>query len=46
MEEFRNALVANNCFDLGWKGEKFTWSNKYENEIFMKRLDRIVANLL
>lgn len=32
--------------DLGWKGEKFTWSNRHEDETFTKeRLCRGVAYL-
>lgn len=34
MQEFREALVSSNTFDLGHIGEFFTWSNKYEDETF------------
>ncbi|XP_042952211.1 uncharacterized protein LOC122289292 [Carya illinoinensis] len=45
MREFWHALDENCLFDLGWKGCKFTWSNKHEDQTFTKeRLDRAVAN--
>ncbi|KAF5472655.1 hypothetical protein F2P56_009354 [Juglans regia] len=45
MERFRSALEKGNLFDLGWRGNKFTWSNEHEDDTFTKeRLDRTVAN--
>ena len=45
MDEFRHCLEGNNLYDLGWRGMKFTWSNKHADESFTKeRLDRAVAN--
>lgn len=45
MLDFIKALISSNLFDLGHKGDFFTWSNKHENETFMKeQLDRAVAN--
>ncbi|XP_042965938.1 uncharacterized protein LOC122299618 [Carya illinoinensis] len=46
MRRFREALEEGGLFDLGWKGDKYTWSNKHEDDTFTKeRLDRAVANL-
>ncbi|KAF5449972.1 hypothetical protein F2P56_030362 [Juglans regia] len=46
MVDFRKALDDNRLFDLGWKGNKYTWSNKHMDSTFTKeRLDRAVANL-
>ncbi|XP_042974677.1 uncharacterized protein LOC122306311 [Carya illinoinensis] len=45
MEVFREALVKNELFDLGWVGDKYTWSNKHEDNSFTnERLDRMVVN--
>ncbi|KAF5450043.1 hypothetical protein F2P56_030424, partial [Juglans regia] len=45
MKNFRNALEEGGLSDLGWKGDKFTWSNRHGDESFTKeRLDRVVAN--
>ncbi|XP_042952171.1 uncharacterized protein LOC122289257 [Carya illinoinensis] len=45
MVRFREVLEEGGLFDLGWRGDKFTWSNKHEDETFTKeRLDRAVAN--
>lgn len=42
---FREALTNGNLYDLGWKGDRFTWSNLHADESFTKeRLDRAVAN--
>lgn len=47
MDAFRHAFEINNLFDLGWKCDKFTWSNKYEDDSFTKeRLDKVVVNAL
>ncbi|XP_035546588.1 uncharacterized protein LOC118348634 [Juglans regia] len=46
MARFREVLEEGGLFDLGWKGDKYTWSNKHEDETFTKeRLDRAVANI-
>ncbi|KAF5463963.1 hypothetical protein F2P56_014082 [Juglans regia] len=46
MGRFREALEMGGLFDLGWKGDKYTWSNKHGDETFTKeRLDRAVANI-
>ncbi|XP_041027017.1 uncharacterized protein LOC121267238 [Juglans microcarpa x Juglans regia] len=42
---FREALIDRNLYDLGWKGDRFTWSNTHGDESFTKeRLDRVIAN--
>lgn len=44
MMDFRQALETNRLFDMGWKGMKYTWSNRHSNSSFTKlRLDRAVA---
>jgi hypothetical protein len=44
MENFRRVVQECNFGDLGYKGSKFTWSNKRESGIFVKeRLDRALA---
>lgn len=46
MRAFRDALEDNKLHDLGWNGEKFTWSNLHGDETFIKeRLDRAIAKL-
>ncbi|XP_042964797.1 uncharacterized protein LOC122299028 [Carya illinoinensis] len=46
MEDFGVALEDGNFFFyLKWKGNKYTWSNKHEDEAFTKEmLDKVVAN--
>lgn len=45
MGDFRIALQDNNIFDIGWMEQKFTWSNRHQDEFFTKeRLDCVVAN--
>jgi hypothetical protein len=45
MEQFRNVLEYCGLSDLGFKGSKFTWSNRHQDGSFMKeRLDRAMAN--
>jgi len=45
MESFREAVQKCNLGNLGFKGQKFTWSNKRENGVFVKeRLDRGLAS--
>lgn len=44
---FCEVLQHGNLIDLGWKGCKFTWSNRHEDLSFTKeRLDRALANKL
>lgn len=46
MQKFRHALEVNGLYDLGWRGQKFTWANWHEDENFTKeRLDRVIANI-
>lgn len=46
MEDFRKALQDNSLSDMGWKGVKYTLSNKHFDETFTKeRLDTFVAKL-
>lgn len=47
MARFREVLEREGLFDLRWRGDKFTWSNKHHvDETFTKeRIDRAVANL-
>lgn len=45
MEVFTSALETNDLLDLGWKEQKFTWSNRHSDKTFtMGRLNRVVAN--
>lgn len=45
MESFRSVLEKGNLSNLGWRGNKFTWSNQHVDETFTKeRLDKVVAN--
>ncbi|XP_042969107.1 uncharacterized protein LOC122301794 [Carya illinoinensis] len=38
-------MEEGNLYDLGWMGNKFTWSNRHEDDSFtMERLDRAIAN--
>jgi hypothetical protein len=44
LDPFRNNLIGCNLGDLGYKGLKYTWSNKRETRVLVKeRLDRAVA---
>lgn len=46
MNNFRTTLESSGLFDLGWKGQKYTWTNRYKEETFTKlRLDRAVASI-
>ncbi|KAF5454971.1 hypothetical protein F2P56_024596 [Juglans regia] len=38
------ALEKGNLSDLGWRGNKFTWSNKHEDDTFTKERSDRVAN--
>lgn len=45
MNLFRQVVEDGQLFDLGWRGAKFTWSNRHEDSSFTKeRLDRALAN--
>lgn len=45
IEDFQNAIDLNGLFDVGWKGQKFTWSNRHRDKIFTKeRLNKSIAN--
>lgn len=44
-EDFKVALERNGLVDLGWKNQKYSWSNMHKNDTFTKEcLDRVVAN--
>ncbi|XP_042954598.1 uncharacterized protein LOC122291011 [Carya illinoinensis] len=46
MRQFREVMEEGSLCDLGWAGNKFTWSNCHEDESFTKeRLDRAIANV-
>lgn len=45
MRLFSGVIEQDNLFDLGWKGSKYTWCNRHEDESFTKeRQDRALAN--
>lgn len=44
IEAFNNLLNNCNLMDLGFSGPKFMWSNKRNNGLVMKRLDRALSN--
>ncbi|KAG7943393.1 hypothetical protein I3843_15G036000 [Carya illinoinensis] len=45
MELFREVVEHGQLFDLGWNGQKFTWSNRHEDSTYTKeRLDRALAD--
>lgn len=41
---FNNLLNKCNLLDLGFNGPRFTWANKRNNCVLMKRLDRALCN--
>nr|POE60896.1 hypothetical protein CFP56_31321 [Quercus suber] len=41
---FNDLLTNCNLMDLGYCGPRFTWTNKRDNGLVMKRLDRALAN--
>ena len=41
---FNNFLNNCNLIDLGYNGPRFTWTNKRDNGLVMKRLDKALAN--
>ncbi|XP_042939426.1 uncharacterized protein LOC122274455 [Carya illinoinensis] len=46
MEEFRETMEACGLFDCGFQGQKYTWNNNREGNLFTKeRLDRAMGNL-
>lgn len=38
MGEFKQALESKNLYDLVWKGDSFTQSNKHDNVTFNKKM--------
>lgn len=45
MNGFREIMEENSLYDLNWKGDKYTGSNKHENQTFTKeRLDWALVN--
>lgn len=46
MANFQIALESNGLFDLDWKGQKYTWTNRHKDDTFNKlRLDWVVASI-
>lgn len=46
MEHFRGVLEDICLFDLGCKGNRYTWSNKHSDNTFTKdKLERTIANI-
>lgn len=46
MANFIDVLGKGDLYDIGQKGEKFTWSNRHCDETFTKeRLDKAMANI-
>jgi exonuclease III len=41
---FHNCLDSCNLLDLGFNGPRFTWTNKRQDGLVMKRLDRVLCN--
>lgn len=46
MHDFNNVIQNYNLLDLGFTGQKFTWSNCRKNNLILERLDRFLANPL
>lgn len=47
LQKFRSAIEGCNLINLGHMGDHFTWSNKHEDNTFIKeRLDKALANLI
>jgi exonuclease III len=45
MDLFQSTLLDNNMWDLGYKGQKYTWTNGREGRaLTLERLDRAIAN--
>lgn len=45
MDLLWKAIESNGFADLGWTGQKFTWSNRHTSETYIKeRLDQVLAN--
>ncbi|KAF5466697.1 hypothetical protein F2P56_016602 [Juglans regia] len=45
MAQFKEVLEESELHDVGWHGDKFTWSNRHVDETFTKEiLDRAVTN--
>jgi hypothetical protein len=46
MALFRSTLSNCNLWDLGYKGQKYTWTNGRDGRaLTLERLDRVIANL-
>ena len=46
MNAFREVLDDYHLFDLGFRGLKYTWSSRRQNQqVISERLDRFVANM-
>ena len=41
---FQNCLDSCNLLNLGFNGPRFTWTNKRQDGLVMKRLDRVLCN--
>lgn len=47
MVEFKVALEKNGLFDVRWRNQKYTWSNRHQDSTFTKeKLERVVVNQL
>lgn len=46
MHDFNNVIQNYNLLDLGFTGQKFTWSNCRKNNLILERLDHFLANPL
>lgn len=44
MLEFRDVVAYCSLLDLGYHGSQFTWSNKQQEGIICKKLDRMLVN--
>lgn len=45
IKDFKLALESSGLIDVGWRNQKFIWSNKHHDDTFTKeRLDRVVVN--
>lgn len=44
MRDFQRVMLHCHLSDLGYQGPKFTWTNKQEEGIICKKLDRVLMN--
>jgi len=44
MTIFNNFVNSCNLIDLSYNGPRFTWTNKRDTGLIMKRFDRLLAN--